>query len=303
MKKILLTGKTGQVGWELQRTLAPLGQVIALDVDDLDLCNVGAIRHTVQTIRPDIIVNPAAHTAVDQAEAEVELATAINATAPGIFAEETKKLNALLLHYSTEYIFDGNKHGAYVENDTPNPLSVYGKSKLAGEQAIRAVGCKHLILRTSWVYGARGKNFMLTMLRLARERSELRVVDDQVGAPTWCRSLAEMTAQILAQLYAPGASKDALEHACGTYHVSSAGSVSWHGFAAEILRLADTQPMPALQAIPSREYPTPAARPMNSVLSNDKLMRTFGLSAGDWQHNLQLCLQDALSYSDLPVKR
>jgi dTDP-4-dehydrorhamnose reductase len=293
VKKILLTGKNGQVGWELQRTLATLGQVIALDVDALDLTRPEAIRRTVQSIRPDIIVNPAAHTAVDKAESEAEQAMAINAVAPGILAEEARKLNALLVHYSTEYIFDGNKHGAYTEDDTPNPLSVYGKSKLAGELAVRAAGCHHLILRTSWVYGARGRNFMLTMLRLARERSELRVVDDQVGAPTWSRALAEVTAQILSQLYAPGASNKAIERASGTYHLTSSGSVSWHGFAAEILRLADLQPMPALLAIPSREYPTPAARPMNSVLSNDKLMRTFGLCAGDWQHNLQLCLQEA----------
>lgn len=295
MKKILLTGKNGQVGWELQRTLTSLGQVIALDVDDLDLSNADAIRQAVQTIRPDIIVNPAAHTAVDKAESEAELAMAINGIAPGIFAEEARKLNALLVHYSTEYIFDGNKSGAYMEDDAPNPLSVYGKTKVAGEQAIRASGCKHLILRTSWVYGARGKNFMLTMLRLARERTELRVVNDQIGAPTWSRSLAEVTAQILSQLYAPGAVEDAIERAQGTYHLTSDGSVSWHGFAAEILRLANVQPMPALLPIPSQEYPTPATRPMNSVMSNEKLMRTFGLSAGDWKHNLQLCLQGTTS--------
>lgn len=294
MKKILLTGKTGQVGWELQRTLAPLGQVIALDLDELDLSNPDAIRHTVQTIKPDLIVNPAAHTAVDKAESEPELAMAINGVAPGILAEEARKLGALLVHYSTEYIFDGHKQEAYVEDDTPNPLSVYGKSKLAGEQAIRAAGCHHLILRTSWVYGARGKNFMLTMLRLARERSELRVVDDQIGAPTWSRSLAEVTALILSQLYAPGsANKDAIAQACGTYHLTSSGSVSWHGFAAEIMRAAAVEPIPRLLAIPSHEYPAPAARPMNSVLSNEKLARAFDLVLGDWRDNLQLCLHEA----------
>ncbi len=293
MRKILLTGKSGQVGWELQRTLAPLGQVIALDVADLDLAQPDAIRRMVQTIKPDIIVNPAAHTAVDKAESEPELAMAINGVAPGIFAEEARKLDALLVHYSTEYIFDGRKPGAYVEDDTPTPLSVYGKSKLAGEQAIRAAGCRHLILRTSWVYGARGKNFMLTMLRLARERSELRIVDDQIGAPTWCRSLAEVTALILAQLYAPGTSSETVAQASGTYHLTSSGSVSWHGFAAEIMRMAAVQPMPRLVAIPSHEYPTPATRPMNSVMSNDKLVRTFGLATGDWRDNLQLCLQEA----------
>ncbi len=292
MKKILLTGKNGQVGWELQRTLAPLGQVIALDVNELDLTHPDAIRHTVQSIRPDIIVNSAAHTAVDKAETEAELAMAINGIAPGVLAEEARKLNALLVHYSTEYIFDGNKIGAYGEEDAPNPLSIYGQSKLAGELAIRNVGCKHLILRTSWVYGARGRNFMLTMLRLAKERSELSVVDDQIGAPTWSRSLAEVTGQILSQLYAPSADVELVERCAGTYHVTASGSVSWHGFAAEILRLADVQPMPALLPIPAHEYPTPARRPMNSVLSNEKLLRTFGLSAGDWQQSLQLCLQE-----------
>ncbi|MFA6014547.1 MAG: dTDP-4-dehydrorhamnose reductase [Gallionellaceae bacterium] len=292
MKKILLTGKNGQVGWELQRTLASLGQVIALDMADLDLADAEAIRRKVREIQPDIIVNPAAHTAVDKAESEADLVMAINGIAPGVFAEEAKKLNVLLVHYSTDYIFDGSKAGSYVEDDAPNPLGAYGKTKLAGEEAIRAVGGKHLILRTSWVYGARGKNFLLTMCRLAKERSELRIVDDQIGAPTWCRSLGEITAQILAQLYAPNAAKDAVEKATGTYHLTSSGSVSWHGFAAEIIRLADLPIPPRLIGIPSSEYPTPAARPMNSVLSNDKLLKTFGLNAGSWQNNLQLCMQE-----------
>ncbi len=292
MKKILLTGKNGQVGWELQRTLAPLGQVVALDVDDLDLCNPDAIRQTVRSIGPDIIVNPAAYTAVDKAESEPGLAMAINGVAPGILAEEARKLGALLVHYSTDYIFDGCKDGPYVETDEPNPLGVYGKTKLAGEQAIRASGADHLIFRTSWVYGARGKNFLLTMLRLAKERNELRVVDDQIGAPTWCRSLGETTALALAQLYAPDANKDALKRVSGTYHVTSSGGVSWCGFTAEILRMAKAHPMPVLIPITTPEYPTPAARPMNSMLSNDKLVRTFGLAVGDWDSNLRLCLQE-----------
>lgn len=292
MKRILLTGKNGQVGWELQRTLASLGQVIALDSAALDLADADAIRRKVREVQPHIIVNPAAYTAVDKAESETDLAMSINGIAPGIFAEEAKKLNALFVHYSTDYVFDGSKVGAYKEDDMPAPLSVYGKTKLAGEQAIRAAGCNHLILRTSWVYGARGKNFLLTMLRLARERSELRIVDDQIGAPTWCRSLGEITAQMLAQLYAPGAGSEALTRASGTYHLTSAGSVSWHGFAAEIIRLAEIQPAPNLVPIPSREYPTPAVRPLNSVLSNDKLLRAFGLQAGSWQDNLQLCMQE-----------
>jgi dTDP-4-dehydrorhamnose reductase len=294
LKTILLTGKNGQVGWELQRTLASLGKVVALDADELDLADADAIRQCVRSIRPDIIVNPAAYTAVDKAENEPELARAVNGLAPGIFAEEAKTLGAWMVHYSTDYIFDGAKQGAYIETDMPNPQSVYGKTKLAGEEAVRAAGGKHLILRTSWVYGSRGHNFMLTMLRLARDRNELRVVDDQIGAPTWCRSLAEVTAQILAQLHVSEI-RGLVPEVGGTYHLTSSGSVSWHGFAAEILRQADAQPMPRLLAIPSREYPTPAIRPGNSVLSNDKLNRTFGLVTGFWQDNLRLCLQEMRS--------
>lgn len=290
MRTILLTGKSGQVGWELQRTLAPLGKVVALDADELDLSDPDAIRKTVRAIRPDIIVNPAAYTAVDKAESEPELAQAVNGTAPGVFAEEARRLNAWLAHYSTDYVFDGEKTGPYAETDIPTPQSVYGWTKLAGEEAVRAAGGKYLILRTSWVYGSRGHNFMLTMLRLAKERAELRVVDDQVGAPTWCRSLAEITAQVLAQLFAPG--MENAERLSGTYHVTSSGRVSWHGFAAEILSRAAVEPRPRLVAIPSRDYVTPAIRPKNSQLSNDKLHRTFGLAIGDWQDNLRLCLQE-----------
>ncbi len=291
MRKILLTGKNGQVGWELRRSLATLGKVIALDRDELDLSDADAIRRKVREIQPHIIVNPAAYTAVDKAETETDLAMSINGIAPGVFAEEAGKLNALFVHYSTDYVFDGSKVGAYVEEDMPNPLSVYGSSKLAGEQAIRAVGGNHLILRTSWVYGARGKNFLLTMLRLARERSELRVVDDQTGAPTWCRSLGEVTAQILAQLYAPDTREARIAELSGTYHLTSSGSVSWHGFATEIVHLSGIHPAPQIIPIPAQDYPLPAARPMNSVLSNDKLLVTFGLQAGSWQENLSLCMQ------------
>lgn len=289
MKTILLTGKNGQVGWELQRTLMPLGKVVALDVADLDLADPAAIREAVRSIRPQIIVNPAAYTAVDKAESEPALAQAINAEAPGVFAEEARALGAWMVHYSTDYVFDGAKSGAYLETDIPNPQSVYGRTKLAGEEVVRAAGGKHLILRTSWVYGSRGHNFMLTMLRLARERKELRVVDDQIGAPTWCRSLAEITAQILAQLYLPGRDDGQVS---GTYHLTSSGKVSWHGFAKAILDRAEMETLPSLMAIPSREYPTPAIRPKNSVLSNEKLNHTFGLTAGDWQANLDLCMQE-----------
>lgn len=292
MKTILLTGKHGQVGWELQRTLAPLGRVIALDAEDLDLADADAIRRKVREVQPDIIVNPAAYTAVDKAETEPELAMAINGIAPGVFGEEAKALGALLVHYSTDYIFDGRKEGAYIEDDAPNPLGVYGRTKLAGEQAVRAAGCRHLILRTSWVYGARGKNFLLTMLKLAKERSELRIVDDQIGAPTWSRTLGEVTAQMLAQLYLPGSEAGVSDTRYGTYHLTSSGAVSWHGFTAEIIRQAQVQPAPALHPIPTQDYPTPAARPQNSRLANDKLLQAFGLSGGDWRDNLRLCLQE-----------
>jgi len=292
VKTILLTGKNGQVGWELQRTLAPLGKVVAFDADELDLADGSAVRKKVQEIRPDIIVNPAAYTAVDKAESEPELAQAVNGVAPGVLAEEAERLGAWMVHYSTDYIFDGIKQGAYLETDAPNPQSVYGKTKLAGEEAVCAAGGKYLILRTSWVYGSRGHNFMLTMLRLARERSELRIVDDQVGAPTWCRSLAEITAQMMAQIHAPGTARQDEANLAGIYHLTSSGAVSWHGFAQAILEEASIEPRPGLVAIPSTEYPTPAHRPANSVLSNEKLKRIFGLDAGDWLDNLRLCLAE-----------
>ena len=293
MKTILLTGKNGQVGWELQRTLATLGKVVAIDADELDLANASAIRAKVREIRPDIIVNPAAYTAVDKAESELELAQAINAEAPGILAEEAARLNAWMVHYSTDYVFNGNKQGAYIETDEPDPAGVYGATKLAGERAVSQAGGKHLILRTSWVYGARGHNFLLTMLRLGRERDQLRVVDDQIGAPTWCRSLAEVTSQILAQLHMPGYELD--ESCIGTYHLTSAGAVSWCGFADAIFEQAGQASRPQLTPIPSSEYPTPARRPMNSVLSNDKLHQVFGLRAGDWLDNLKLCMAEMRS--------
>lgn len=295
MKRILLTGKNGQVGWELQRSLASLGRVVSLDAHALNLADADEIRRTVREVAPHIIVNPAAYTAVDKAESEPELAYAVNGVAPGVLAEEARRCGAFLVHYSTDYVFDGSKTRAYLEDDETNPLSVYGKSKLAGEQAIRAVSVDHLILRTSWVYGMRGRNFLLTMLRLARERNELNIVADQIGAPTWCRSLAEVTAQMLAQFYAPGSADDDRRRLVGTYHLTSSGSTSWHGFAAEIIRLAGIVPAPHLEAIPSSGYPTPAVRPQNSVLSNDKLYRAFGLQAGEWLDNLQLCMQESVT--------
>ncbi len=278
MKRILLTGRNGQVGWELERTLAPLGQIIACDRVALDLADVDGIRTAVRAAKADIIVNAAAYTAVDKAEAEPALAMAVNGTAPGILAEEAKRSGALLVHYSTDYVFDGSKPGAYSEDDRPNPINAYGRSKLAGEQAIAAVDCRHLILRTSWVYGLRGQNFLRTMLRLAGERNELRVVDDQVGSPTWSRMIAEATVAILAQPV----------ECSGIFHLTAAGSTSWHGFARAILDSINWTGN--LAAIPTAAYPLPARRPVNSVLANAKLADQFALALPDWRDSFALCL-------------
>jgi len=284
-RKILLLGKNGQVGWELQRTLAPLGNVVALDQEELDLIRVGDIRSTVRELKPDIIVNAAAYTAVDKAESEPNLAVAINGDAPGVLAEEAKKLRALLVHYSTDYVFDGTKDTPYTEEDIPNPLNVYGKTKLAGEQAIRAVDGNYLIFRTSWVYGTRGQNFFLTMLRLAREREEIRVVDDQIGAPTWCRMIAESTALILAQ----GINREEgfngyFEERKGIYHMTAGGQTSWYGFAERIFESTPDSYRKLKRLIPivSREYPTAAIRPMRSILNNKKTEETYWIRICNW---------------------
>ncbi|MBA3023277.1 MAG: dTDP-4-dehydrorhamnose reductase [Gammaproteobacteria bacterium] len=296
MRTILLTGANGQVGWELQRALAPLGKVVALTRQQLDLGSPDAIRAALRQYRPDIIVNPAAYTAVDKAESEPDLAQAVNGTAPGILAEEARLSDALLVHYSTDYVFDGSKAVPYSEHDTPNPQSVYGKTKLAGEQAIQAVGGRHLILRTSWVYGVHGGNFVKTVLRLARERDSLRIVNDQFGAPTWARLLAQNTSNILQQLMMrPEDSK------LGLYHLTAAGSTNWYDYAQEIVRLARLhdrvlrdKPL-AIQGIPTREYPLPATRPANSVLSTEKIKDVFGLILPQWEEDLAECLQLLLS--------
>jgi len=284
--RILLTGKNGQVGWELHQTLTPLGEVVALDRQQLDLADPDQIRKRVREIKPDLIVNAAAYTAVDRAEAEPGLAMAVNGIAPGILAEEAKRIGAAIVHYSTDYVFDGTKATPYTEEDAPNPLNVYGRTKLAGEQAIRDVGVPHLILRTSWVYGMRGKNFLLTILRLAREREELKIVDDQTGAPTWSRAVAEATARILS------AGPLSLA-AAGIYHLTAAGSTTWHGFARAILTLDPDQSEQVckhVRPIPTAEYPTPAARPAFSVLSNAKLKAFFGLTLPDWEQSLKSAL-------------
>ena len=270
--RILLTGRNGQVGWELQGALAPLGEVTALGRAELDLRDAGRIRDAVRTVKPGVIVNAAAYTAVDKAEAERDLAFAVNAVAPGILADEAKRAGALLVHYSTDYVFDGTKGSPYTEADPTCPINVYGESKLAGEKAIQGSDCRFLILRTSWVYGPRGSNFMLTMLRLARERPELRVVDDQIGAPTSSLAIARATAQLLR----PGAG--------GLYHLSAAGEVTWCGFARAILARAGIAT--PVRAIRTEDYPTPARRPRNSRLDCSRLRRDFDVALAPWEDQL-----------------
>ncbi|MBW0446945.1 dTDP-4-dehydrorhamnose reductase [bacterium M00.F.Ca.ET.228.01.1.1] len=286
---ILLTGVNGQVGFELARTLQGLGKVVALDRSGLDLADLDQVRRVVREVKPGLIVNPAAHTAVDKAETDVEAAMRLNAEAPGVLAEEARKIGAALVHYSTDYVFDGTKAGLYAEDDPVNPQNVYGKSKLAGEQAIANSGCPHLIFRTSWVYGTRGKNFLLTMLRLGAERSELSVVADQFGAPTWANTIAALSANVLAQAVAPNQS-DWWEKHSGIYHLTASGATSWHGFAEAIFEFSDLEKKPTVKPIPAAAYPTPATRPSNSRMSNEKLAATFGVRAPDWREALRLCL-------------
>jgi dTDP-4-dehydrorhamnose reductase len=290
--RILLTGANGQVGWELRRTLSSLGEVVALDSRAMNLAEPDAVRQKLREIAPTLIVNPAAYTAVDKAESEEELARAVNAIAPGVLAEEAVRLDALLVHYSTDYVFNGSGTTPWREDDAVGPLNVYGATKLEGERAIRASGCRHLIFRTSWVYGARGSNFLLTMRHLMRERPELKIVADQIGAPTWCRDLAEATAQVLSQIVTP-ASRFEDAAPWGVYHMSNAGETSWHGFAEAIQALDefDETCAPAhLLPIPSSDYPTPAQRPLNSRLNNDKLEQVFGLRLQNWRDALALCV-------------
>jgi dTDP-4-dehydrorhamnose reductase len=287
-RTILLTGVNGQVGFELARTLQGLGRVVAVDRSRLDLGDLDQIRSVVREVKPALIVNPAAYTAVDKAESDVDAAMRANGEAPGVLAEEAKRLGAALVHYSTDYVFDGTKDGAYVEDDAVNPQNVYGKGKLAGEQAIAASGCDHLIFRTSWVYGTRGKNFLLTMLRLGAERDELSVVADQIGAPTWSVTIAALTANVLAQ--SVSANKDWWAEKSGVYHLTAGGSTSWHGFAEAIFELSSLEKKPAVKPIPAASYPTPAARPANSRMSNDKLASAFGVRAPDWREALRLSL-------------
>ncbi len=301
--RILLLGKGGQLGWELQRALAPLGELVALDragADGLvgDLTDLTGLVRTVRRLRPQLIVNAAAYTAVDRAESEPELAQRINAEAPGVLAQVAAELGAALVHYSTDYVFDGSGSAAWKESDAPAPLNAYGRSKLAGEQAIAASGCRHLILRTSWVYGRRGGNFAQTMLRLAREREELSVIDDQIGAPTGADLLADVTAHAIRHLLPPQRRNDLTPW--GIYHVAAAGETSWCGYARYLLAQAQAAGV-ALKAgpqqvrpIPSSAYPTPARRPLNSQLDTSRLQNTFGLTLPPWQQGVARLLADIL---------
>ena len=287
--KILLFGKNGQVGWELQRSLAPLGELVTLGRDDADLCgdlsNLDGLVRTVQTVRPDVVVNAAAHTAVDRAESEPELAHTLNALAPGVLAREATKIGAWLVHYSTDYVFDGSGSRPWAETDTPAPLSVYGRTKLEGERLIQAASAQHLIFRTSWVYAARGTNFAKTMLRLAQERERLTVIDDQFGAPTGAELIADVTAHAIRQcLRQP--------HDAGLYHLAASGETSWHGYANQVLalaRLIDSAikiKATEVVAVPSSVFATAARRPLNSRLDTTKLQHRFGLVLPKWEHGV-----------------
>ncbi len=299
--KILLFGKGGQVGWELQRSLTPLGEIIALDADSKELCgdftDLEELAATVRVVAPDVIVNAAAHTAVDKAESEAELVRTINAAAPGVLAKEAKGINALLVHYSTDYVFDGSGNKPWIEGDATAPLSVYGATKLEGEKLIQQSGCKHLIFRTSWVYGARGGNFAKTMLRLAVERDNLSVINDQIGTPTGADLLADVTAHTIRTcLQRPELS--------GLYHLVAAGETSWHGYASYVLnhaRHAGVQlkvAPDAIKAVPTSAFPTAAKRPLNSRLDTAKLRHAFGLVLPDWQLGVARMLAEILESGD-----
>jgi dTDP-4-dehydrorhamnose reductase len=298
--KILLLGKNGQVGWELQRSLAPLGELIALGHDSKELCgdlsDLEGLTKTVRTVKPDVIVNAAAHTAVDKAESEAELARTINALAPGVLAQEAARADAWLVHYSTDYVFDGSGEKPWLESDATGPLNVYGATKLEGEQLIRQSGCRHLIFRTSWVYGARGGNFARTMLRLARERDSLSVIDDQIGAPTGADLLADVTAHaIRTARQRPEVS--------GLYHLVAGGETSWHGYASFVIDFARRAGITlkiaagAIKAVPGSAFPTPAKRPHNSRMDTTRLRRAFDLHLPDWQPGVERMLSEVLEES------
>ena len=286
--RVLVTGRAGQVGAEVVQALQGFAEVIAHDRSTLDLADPAQVAARVREARPDAIVNAAAYTAVDQAETDAEAARRVNATGPGVLAEEAKRTGALLIHYSTDYVFDGTKAAPYVETDATNPLGTYGRTKLEGERAIAASGCDHLILRTSWVYGPHGRNFLLTMLRLGAQREELRIVDDQRGAPTSSAQLGRLTRALLER-------EPALREKGGVYHATAAGETTWRRFAEAIFAGAARRAGPAFRTprvvpITTAEYPTPARRPANSVLDNARLEQAFGLRIGDWREGLDEAL-------------
>ena len=287
---MLLTGVRGQLGWELHRALLCLGCVVACDRGDLDLAEAAAIRRQIREVGPDLVVNSAAFTAVDQAESEREQAATVNATAPGVMAEECARIGAALVHFSTDYVFDGKRDRPYLESDPPNPLNAYGASKLEGEGFVASSAAAHIILRTSWVYGIRGQNFLRTVQRLSNQQDRLSIVDDQVGAPTWSRCIADATAALLAG--AGGDFVGYLRERGGLYHLSCAGQASWCEFARAIIaRLpAPEQRATTVDAIASAQYPTPAVRPRYSVLDNSRLHDTFALALPQWEIALDLVL-------------
>lgn len=281
---ILLSGAAGQIGFELAKLLPAHGEVSALDRASLDLADPDAIVETVRRLRPNIIVNAAAYTAVDRAETDVDHAYAINARAPAVLAEEAKRIGAVMIHYSTDYVFDGSSATPYAEDAPAHPLNAYGRSKLEGERAIAAVGGTNLVLRTSWVYGLRGQNFLLTVRRLARERDEIRIVADQRGVPNWSRELARITARLVGQ------GLSSLAERAGLYHLSARGSASWFDFAKAIV--GDVA-RPTVSPITTAEYPTPARRPAYGVLAVDKFESTFGFVLPDWRSSLRKCLEES----------
>jgi dTDP-4-dehydrorhamnose reductase len=293
--RILLTGKNGQVGSELNKILSQFGEVFATGRNEMNLADPSQIRHVVQQIKPKLIINAGAYTAVDKAESDQELAKAVNGIAPKILAEEAKNHDALLIHYSTDYSYNGEmSHRPYLESDSPSPNSVYGKTKLQGDQAIEKSGVSHLIFRTGWVYSKRGENFLRTILKLAKEKNELRVVNDQTGTPTWCRSIAEATCKSIKNILEKrkGSLSKTAASISGVYHMTCQGETNWHRFAQTILELSCPDKMPKLLAISTKEYPTPAIRPTYSVLSNSKLKKNFGVELPHWEHALKQCLSD-----------
>jgi len=290
MQRILVPGGNGQVGWELLSALEPLGTVIGLDRSGMDLASPDSIRRAIRDAKPDVIVNAAAYNNVDRAESESALAMQVNGIAPGVMAEEAKRLGAILVHYSTDYVFDGERDRPYVEEDWPNPVNAYGKSKLAGEQAVEAVGGQYLTLRTSWVYSARGSNFVLTVLRLAREKPELSMVDDQSGSPTWARALAKATAELLRR-------KELITRHSGIYHLTAGGHTSRYAFAKAIIDIMkEASGIPdgwaSVKPITSDQYPLPARRPPHPVTRTDRIKGVFGIEMPRWEDQLRSCLID-----------